>query len=66
MCVMGPSICVMWASVIGKVAMRVHMDTWASSERSPDRNAASSPVPNATNDEIRCVVALDCTASVVS
>ena len=58
-CVIGPRDCVMWARVIGRVAMRVHVETWERRERGPDCERAKKPVPKAMEDEMRCAVALE-------
>ena len=59
MCVIGPRACVMWARVIGRVAMRVQVETWERRERRPDCDSARKPVPKAIEDEMRCEVALE-------
>ena len=40
--------------VIGRVAMRVHVDTWESRENSPDCDAARKLVANTMEDETTC------------
>ena len=57
-CVIGPRDCVMWARVIGRVAMRVHVEIWERRERRPDCERARKPVPKAMEDEMRCDAAL--------
>ena len=59
-CVIGPRDCVMWARVTGRVAMRVHVETWDRREKRPDCERARKPVPNAMEDEMRYEEALEC------
>ena len=59
MCMIGQRDRVMWARVIGKVAIRVHVETWERRERRPDCERARKPVPKAMEDEMRCDVALE-------
>ena len=49
----------MWARVIGRVAMRAHVETWERRERRPDSERARKPVPQAMEDEMRCDMALE-------
>ena len=50
-CTVGPSICAECAMVMGKVAMRVHVDTWESKDNSPDCEAAKKLVANMIEEE---------------
>ena len=59
MCVVDPRERVEWARVVGRVAMRVHVETRDKREKRPDCERARKPVPNAMEDEMRCAVALD-------
>ena len=58
-CVMGPRVCVMWARVIGSVAISVHVETWDSRKKRPDCERVRKPVPKAMEDEMRYVEALE-------
>ena len=42
-----------------QVAMRVHVDTCVSSDKSPDSEIAGRPVPHAKEKDMICVVALE-------
>ena len=50
----------MWARVIGRVAMRIRVETCDRREKSPDWERARKPVPNAIEDEMRYAEALEC------
>ena len=50
----------MWATVMGSVAMRIHVDTRDKRKKSPDWERARKPVPNAMEDEMRYEEALEC------
>ena len=52
-CAIGPNICVKCATVMGNVAMRIHVETWDSRDRSPDWESARKLVPNAMEEEIK-------------
>ena len=56
---MGPRRCASCARVMGRVAMRIQVDTCARNEKRPDCERARIPVPKAMEDEIMCVVALE-------
>ena len=58
-CVTGPRDCVMWVRVIGRVAMRVHVETWERRERRPDCERARKLVPKAMEEEMRYDEALE-------
>ena len=45
---------------MGKVAIRIQVITWDKSARSPDWERARKLVPKAIEEEIKCVVALEC------
>ena len=45
---------------MGKVAMRIQVDTCARSEKRPDCERARMPVPKAIDDEMMCAVVLEC------
>ena len=51
---MGPRMYVKWAAVMGSVAMRIQVETWDSSDKSPDWESARKLVPNAMEEEIKC------------
>ena len=44
---------------MGKVAMRMQVETWARSEKRPDCDRARMPVPKAMEDEMRCAEVLE-------
>ena len=44
---------------MGKVAIRIQVDTCAENERRPDCERARIPVPKAIEDEMMCAVVLE-------